>query len=85
MADTDQQEDQHLPAYPSKADFAGQFVIRCRAHDAGDIVHHHEQHKCIQQTVAAAEEIPQPAANPGEDHLNRCPKFLHVCYLSFFT
>ena len=59
MADPDQQEDQYLAADPLKADLGRQLVIRCRTHHPSDIIDHHEEHERIQQSIAAAKEIPR--------------------------
>ena len=77
MPDTDEQEDEHLPADAFKAHLAGQILIRHSAHDARDVVDHNKGDQRIEQTVTAAEEPAQPAADGGEDKLNDIPEFFH--------
>ena len=78
VGDSNQQEDQHLPADALKAHLAGQLLVRDGAHHAGDVIHRHEHHQGDEQPVAAAQEIAQPSSDCRKDHLRRIPKFLHV-------
>ena len=78
VGDPHQQEDQHLPADALKAHLAGELLVRDGAHHARDIIHRHEHYQGDEQPVAAAQEVAQPSADGGKDHLRRVPKFLHV-------
>ncbi len=81
MPDTHHSEDQYFSEYSLEPDGGRQLVIRDGAHDTGDVVESYKRQERVQKSVAAAQEIPEPAADSGDDELNRIPEFLHVVFL----
>lgn len=59
-------------------------MVRDGTHHTRDIIHHHKGKQCIEQTVTAAQEPAEPAADTRKDKLNRVPEFFHVKFLAFF-
>ena len=66
LGDAHQQEGQHLPAEASKAHGGTELSVLDGAHDAGEVVHDHEDQQRVEQAVASAQEIAEPCADGGE-------------------
>src|SRR5574344_218220 len=78
------QKNQHLSADTLKAYLAGQRMVRDGTHHSRDIVHNHKGNQCIEQTITAAKEVPQPTSDACKYKLNRVPEFFHLKFLTFF-
>ena len=70
MADAHKRKNKHFTKDALEAHVGRELVVRDRTHDAGDVVQNHEGQQRIEQAVAAAEKVAEPAANGGEDELN---------------
>ena len=68
-----QHEDEHLLEDAPKAHGAGQLLVHNGAHDARDVVEHHEYQKRDHQAVHAAHKVPKPAANARNRKLELRP------------
>ena len=66
LGNAHQKEGQHLPAEASEAHGGAELLILNGAHDAGEIVHDHEDQQRVEQAVASAQEIAEPCADGGE-------------------
>ena len=66
LGNAHQQEGQHLPAEASKAHGGTELSVLDGAHDAGEVVHDHEDQQRVEQAVASAQEIAEPCADGGE-------------------
>ena len=66
LGDAHQQEGQHLPAEAAEADSGAELMVLDGAHDAGEVVHDHEDQQRVEQAVASAQEIAEPCADGGE-------------------
>lgn len=80
IADTYQGEDQNLPADALEADFAGQGFVDGGAHDASDVVDHHEGDQRIQKAVKATQEPAAKAAQGRKGDLYATLDLFHVSY-----
>ena len=66
LGNAHQQEGQHLPAEAAKAHGGTELSVLDGAHDAGEVVHDHEDQQRVEQAVASAQEIAEPCADGGE-------------------
>ena len=66
LGDPNQEEGQHLPAEAAEADRGAELPILDGAHDAGKVIHDHEDQQRVEQAVASAQEIAEPCADGGE-------------------
>ena len=73
-----QQEDQHLPADAAEANRGTELPVTHRAHHPGEVVNDHKHQQRVQQTVASAEEVPEPSAHRGKHKLNHMPEIFQA-------
>ena len=66
LGDAHQKEGQHLPAEAAEANRGAELMVLDGAHDAGEVVHDHEDQQRVEQAVASAQEIAEPCADGGE-------------------
>ena len=66
LSDAGQEKGQYLPAEAAKADCGTELPVADGAHDAGQVVDDDKDQQRVQQPVAAAQEVAQPAADGGE-------------------
>ena len=66
VADADQHKYQDLFEDAPEANLRGELLVHDSAHDPGEIVQNHKGQQGVQQAIAAAEEIAEPATNGGE-------------------
>ena len=88
VGDSHEYENLHLLEDSAKANRARQLFIQHCAHDAGDVVCHHEDQKRNHLSIDTSQEISEPAAQHGKSHLNFCPhqinrKITHTASSSF--
>ena len=66
MPDTDQHKGENLATQAAEANGGTELFILDGAHDAGEVVHDHEDQQRVEQAVASAQEIAEPCADGGE-------------------
>ena len=81
LGDAHQQEGQHLAAEPAEAHGGAELMILNGTHDAGEIVHDHEDQQGVEQAVVPAQEVAEPCADRGESHFDYVPEFFHSSFL----
>ena len=84
LGDSDQEEDDDLPADTTKAHLTGKLLVGNRTHDAGNIVRYDKYQKGEQKAITAAQKVPEPSAGYRKNKLTQIPKFFHNRYLSFY-
>ena len=84
LGDAHQKKGQHLPAEASEADSGAELIILDGTHDAGEVVHDHEDQKRIKQAVTSAQEVAEPGADSGERSLDDAPKVFPCSILPQF-
>ena len=84
LGDSDQEEDDDLPADTAKAYLAGELLVGDRTHDAGNIVSCDKYQQCEKEAIAAPQEVPKPSTSYSKNKLTQIPKFFHNRYLSFY-
>ena len=88
IGDPHEHDNLHLLEDSAKANRARQLFIQHCAHDAGDVVCHHENQKRNHLSIDTSQEIPEPTTQHGKSHLNFCPhqinrKITHTASSSF--